>query len=114
MAYSETLYRDGRCEDCHEAEGERMDKDRAVRTLWAWFGNREFSVSDLSGSQLEEMAELIGAFPSRSWVGKRLTGMRGYRCATEPHKGAMLIAIRIAKEINPLPNRYQVQEAADG
>lgn len=90
-----------------------MDEDGAIRTLLAWFGNERFRVNEISNDQLHEIAELLGVAKqtvqgTRMQLGKQLTKMDGYRCGTEPHKGATLVAIRVSIEIEPRPNAYQI------
>ena len=72
-----------------------MDNDEGIRTLLRWFGYRPFSVRDITDERLREIAELTGAFTkttqgTRIQLGKRLTQMNGYQCATAPNLGAAL------------------------
>ncbi len=72
-----------------------MDKDEGLRTLLRWFGYQPFRVRNITDDRLREIAELVGAFTltsqgTRIQLGKRLTQMDGYQCATVPNLGATL------------------------
>lgn len=83
-----------------------MDKDEGIRTLLTWFGYRPFRVRDMiDDDRLWEIAELIGANTlttqgRRIQLGKRLTQMNGYQCATAPNLGATL-TVEFAENSTP-------------
>ena len=82
-----------------------MDKDESIRTLLTWFGNQPFRVRDITGDRLREIAELVGAYTLtvhgiRIQLGKRLTQMNGYQCATAPNLGATM-TVELAEGSTP-------------
>ena len=79
-----------------------MDKDEGIRTLLRWFGYRRFRVRDIIDGRLWEIAELVEAnTPTvqgrRIQLGKRLTQMNGYQCASGPNLGATLTVVEFAE-----------------
>ena len=76
-----------------------MDKDEAMHILLRWFGYRPFKVADITDERLPEIANLVGACTrtaqgTRIQLGKRLTRMDGYQCATVPNLGATMTVER--------------------
>lgn len=86
-----------------------MDKNEAIQKLLEWYGNQPFTVKQIANNgHLEELVELIGASPTRSQFGRRLTDMGGYRCVSGEHVGATLNAVKIPMHEDPRPGIYQV------
>ena len=99
-----------------------MDEDEGIRTLLKWFGYRPFRVRDITDDRLEEIRELIGSNTltdqgRRIQLGKRLTQMNDYECATAPNLGATLTfeyADGSTPAVFQIQNRIGKAQAASG
>ena len=88
-----------------------MDKDEGIRALSRCFGDKWFSIADISDERIREIAPLFGVNTTNSGglrrqLGKQLTNLHNCEC-----EGLRLVADLIPQEVDPSPNRYQIQTA---
>ena len=93
-----------------------MDIEEGIRTLASWFGNRQFTVSDILGDErMWEIVELIGAntltpHGRRSQLGKRLNALDGRKCPINGNRALMLCVIERVSGNGKRAAVYQIQE----
>ena len=88
-----------------------MDKDEGVRALLGCFGDRWFSIADISDEKIRDIAPLFGVKTTSSsgiriQLGKQLTNLHNYES-----EGLRLVADLIPQEEDPSPNRYHIETA---
>ena len=90
-----------------------MDKERCVRQLLGWFGNREFRIQDIvEPDRVGILNELLGLpyrgnnIGTRSLIGRTLANIEGQSCHLEDNRIYSLRIIR--KASGSIPAIYQV------
>ena len=90
-----------------------MEKQRCVRQLLGWFGNREFRIQDIvEPDRVEILDELLGLphrgnnIGTRSLLGRTLATMEGQPCHLENNR---IYSLRIVRKASgSIPAIYQV------
>lgn len=90
-----------------------MDRDEGIRTLFGWFGNKQFRIRDIDDDRLLTLTDLMGLSSrfingQRTQLGRILSEMNAHQFPVAPNRIGRLVVVEPAD--GSVPGIYQVED----